>query len=99
MTAPTLEISDRNAQRGIETVKTNISLLRGIVAHPDFINGKIDIQRLGLNLDAVLQQRENLSKTPQGLDFLASPSQQVIAESGLPTSNPCAEKEMYGHSR
>ncbi|KAJ5796994.1 uncharacterized protein N7518_005534 [Penicillium psychrosexuale] len=91
VTAPTWEASVRKAQRvladsRIDGVKTNISLLRGIVAHSDFIAGKVDTQWLGLNLDAVLQQGEIISKTIQGLDGPAGPSQQV-SQNGLPTSN------------
>ncbi|KAJ5836508.1 hypothetical protein N7447_002534 [Penicillium robsamsonii] len=92
VTAPTWEASVRKAQRvladsKIDGVKTNISLLRGIVAHSDFMAGKVDTQWLGLNLDAVLQEGENISKTLQGLGSPAAPSQQAITQSGLPASN------------
>ncbi|OQE40209.1 hypothetical protein PENCOP_c006G02189 [Penicillium coprophilum] len=90
--APTWEASVRKAQRvladsRIEGVKTNISLLRGIVAHSDFLAGKVDTQWLGLNLDTVLQQGENISKSIQRLDSPAAPSQQAITQNGLPASN------------
>lgn len=92
VTAPTWEASVRKAQRiladsRIDGVKTNISLLRGIVAHSDFMAGKVDTQWLGLNLNSVLQQGETISKNLQGLDGLTGPSQQVITQSGLPTPN------------
>ncbi|KAI2700486.1 hypothetical protein CBS147332_8097 [Penicillium roqueforti] len=91
VTAPTWEASVRKAQRvladsRVDGLKTNISLLRGIVAHSDFMAGKVDTQWLGLNLDAVLQQGEMISKTIQGLDGSAGPSQQV-SQNGLPVSN------------
>ncbi|KXG50037.1 ATP-grasp fold, subdomain 1 [Penicillium griseofulvum] len=91
VTAPTWEASVRKTQRvladsRIDGVKTNISLLRGIVAHPDFMAGKVDTQWLGLNLGAVLQQGENISKTVHEQD-IPSPSQQIHTQSGLPASN------------
>ncbi|KAJ5199173.1 ATP-grasp fold subdomain 1 [Penicillium cf. griseofulvum] len=91
VTAPTWEASVRKAQRvladsRIDGLKTNISLLRGIVAHSDFMAGKVDTQWLGLNLDTVLQQGENLSKTIHGQNIPDS-SQQWLTQSGLPASN------------
>jgi acetyl/propionyl-CoA carboxylase alpha subunit len=92
VTAPTWEASVRKAQRvladsRIDGVKTNINLLRGIVGHPDFMVGRVDTQWLGLNLDAVLQQGENISETLRELGGPAGPSQQAVSQTGLPASN------------
>ncbi|KAJ5794598.1 hypothetical protein N7457_001197 [Penicillium paradoxum] len=92
VTAPTWEATVRKAQRvladsRIDGVKTNIGLLRGIAAHPDFMAGKVDTQWLGLNLEAVLQKGENISKRLRGLEGPLRPSQQAISQVGLPTSN------------
>jgi pyruvate carboxylase len=92
VTAPTWEASVRKAQRvladsRIDGVKTNINLLRGIVGHPDFMAGRVDTQWLGLNLDAVLQQGENISETLRELGGPAGPSQQAVSQTGLPASN------------
>ena len=91
VTAPTWEATVRKAQRvladsRIEGVKTNISLLRGIVAHPDFISGKVDTQWLGLNLDAVLQQGESITNGLPGLKR-STGSSQTMTQTSLPASN------------
>ncbi|KAJ6034809.1 uncharacterized protein N7446_009563 [Penicillium canescens] len=91
VTAPTWEATVRKAQRvladsRIDGVKTNISLLRGIVAHSDFMSGRVDTQWLGLNLESVLQHGENISKTLQTQEGSAAPSQ-ATTQSALPASN------------
>jgi pyruvate carboxylase len=91
ITAPTWEATVRKAQRvladsQIDGVKTNISLLRGIVAHPDFTAGRVDTQWLGFNLESVLQHGESISKALQVQQGSAAPSQS-IAQSTLPASN------------
>jgi pyruvate carboxylase len=90
VTAPTWESTVRKAQRvledsRIEGVKTNISLLRGIVAHPDFISGKVDTQWLGLKLETVLQEGEALTKKLPGLNRSVDSSQ--MSQASLPASN------------
>jgi pyruvate carboxylase len=50
------------AESHIEGIDTNLGLLRGILAHHDFMAGKIDTQWLGLNLATILQQEQGLPK-------------------------------------
>ncbi|KAJ5576226.1 hypothetical protein N7535_003152 [Penicillium sp. DV-2018c] len=92
VTAPTWEATVRKAQRvladsKIDGVKTNIGLLRGIVAHPDFITGKVDTQWLGSNLDAVLQEGERITRALRASNGPSGPSQQAISHAALPASN------------
>jgi pyruvate carboxylase len=92
VTAPTWEATVRKAQRvladsRIDGVKTNIGLLRGIVAHPDFMTGKVDTQWLGLNLEAVLQEGDRISKGLQTSNSPSGPSQQAMSQAALPASN------------
>ncbi|OJJ48929.1 hypothetical protein ASPZODRAFT_129257 [Penicilliopsis zonata CBS 506.65] len=59
VTAPTWEATVLKAQRALTDtniggVKTNISLLRAIVLHPDFLAGKIDTRWLESNLDQLI---------------------------------------------
>jgi pyruvate carboxylase len=91
VTAPTWEATVRKAQRALadsktEGVKTNISLLRGIVAHPDFISGKVDTQWLGLNLETVLQEGESITNKIPRLNRSAG-SSQTMSQASLPASN------------
>ncbi|KAJ5947853.1 hypothetical protein N7466_000868 [Penicillium verhagenii] len=82
----------RKAQRvlsdtKIAGIKTNINLLRGIVAHTDFLSGNVDTQWLGLKLEEAHQLGENISRSLRDTQGPAISSQQSIAQSGLPSSN------------
>lgn len=92
VTAPSWEATVRKAQRvladsRIDGVKTNISLLRGIVGHADFLAGNVDTQWLGLNLDAVLLEGEKISNSLREHEGPTGSSQQAISQAGLPASN------------
>jgi pyruvate carboxylase len=67
------------ADTSISGVKTNIDILRGIVAHPDFLAGHCDTQWLERNQTALLQS---------GLEISATSTNTVGAESGSPSSAP-----------
>jgi pyruvate carboxylase len=66
----------------ISGVKTNIEILRGIVAHPDFHAGKCDTQWLeskqgellqtGLEISAALKTPDNATATPSALVITAN---------------------------
>jgi pyruvate carboxylase len=90
VTASTWEATVRKAQRvlfdsKISGVKTNINLLRGIVAHDDFMAGKLDTQWLGMKLDEVHQLGESISKTLRSQERPAV-SLQTMAQGGLPSN-------------
>ncbi|KAJ5182606.1 hypothetical protein N7492_000222 [Penicillium capsulatum] len=71
------------ADSRISGVTTNINLLRGIVAHPDFMTGTIDTQWLGVNLNEVQRSGEEIS----ALCHLGTgPSSQSTAPAGLPSN-------------
>lgn len=83
------ETTVRKAQRvladtRIAGVTTNISLLRGIVAHEDFMAGSVDTQWLGLNLGSILKLGESVSASSQKKSITSSPSSQSIS---MPSSN------------
>lgn len=66
VTASSWEATVRKAQRvlsdsKVSGVKTNIDLLRGIVAHDDFVAGQVDTQWLGAKLEQVLSLGETVS--------------------------------------
>ena len=91
VTASTWEATVKKAQRvlsdsKISGVKTNINLLRGIVAHPDFMAGKVDTQWLGMKLDEAHQIGERMSKTLQSQEGSFVSSQQAMAQGGLPSN-------------
>lgn len=75
------------ADSKIVGVKTNINLLRGIVAHADFMSGRTNTQWLGLKLDEAHRLGECISKTLEDQEEPGGSSQQSIAQSGLPSSN------------
>ncbi|PKX97013.1 putative pyruvate carboxylase [Aspergillus novofumigatus IBT 16806] len=88
VTASSWESAVRKARRvlsdtRIEGVKTNLPLLRGIVATEDFLEGRIDTQWLERNLPAVLGTGERISAS------LVSVHHQKPARPGLqlPTSS------------
>ncbi|KAJ5272573.1 hypothetical protein N7478_007698 [Penicillium angulare] len=89
VTASTWEATVRKAQRvltdsRIGGIKTNINLLRGIVAHADFMAGNIDTQWLSKNLENALQSGEEVSRSVP--DQIGSP-QQTFSQGALPASN------------
>jgi pyruvate carboxylase len=82
----------RKAQRvltdtKISGVKTNISLLRGIMAHADFMAGDTDTQWLGTKLEEICQLGEDISRSLRDQQGPASSSPQSLAQGGLPSSN------------
>jgi pyruvate carboxylase len=90
VTASTWQATVKKAQRVladslISGVKTNISLLRGIVAHADFEAGKIDTQWLGAKLDEAHELGERISKRIQASQVPAA-SSQSSAQAGLPSN-------------
>ncbi|KAJ5104807.1 hypothetical protein NUU61_002154 [Penicillium alfredii] len=92
VTASTWEATVRKAQRvladsRISGVKTNISLLRGIVSHVEFGADAVDTQWLESKLDEVVQLGENISRALHDQGENAGPSAQGITQSGLPSSN------------
>lgn len=92
VTASSWDATVRKAQRvlsdtKISGVKTNISLLRGIVAHPDFAAGSIDTQWLGSKLEEAYQLGERISHTLQIQEVPGGASQPSIAQGSLPASN------------
>lgn len=74
------------ADSRIAGVKTNINLLRGIVAHPDFEAGNVDTQWLGLKLEEANQAGERISETLRSREVPGT-SQQAIAGGSMPASN------------
>ncbi|RAR09195.1 carbamoyl-phosphate synthase L chain, ATP binding domain-like protein [Stemphylium lycopersici] len=68
VTAGSWEDVVRKAQRAlndtaINGVKTNISMLKAIVAHPDFLAGKCDTQWLETKQSQLLQQSQTIGST------------------------------------
>ncbi|KAJ5524257.1 hypothetical protein N7494_010907 [Penicillium frequentans] len=92
ITAPSWGATVRKAQRvltdtKISGVKTNINLLRGIVAHADFMSGDIDTQWLGIKLEETYQLGEDISRSLRDQSGPTSSSQQSLAQGALPASN------------
>jgi pyruvate carboxylase len=92
VTASTWEATVRKAQRvladsRISGVKTNLNLLRGIVAHADFMTGHTDTQWLSLKLDEAYQLGESIAKNLQSQHVSSGSSQQSMVQNGLPASN------------
>lgn len=92
VTASSWEATVRKAQRvlsdaKISGVKTNMSLLRGIAAHPDFTAGNIETQWLGSKLDEAYQLGERISSTLRNQGGPSGASQQSITQGSLPASN------------
>ncbi|PHH60470.1 hypothetical protein CDD81_1645 [Ophiocordyceps australis] len=94
VTASTWEAAVRKARRvladaKVAGVKTNIHLLRGIVAHKDFMAGNVDTLWLPAKLEEVCQLGNQVSKTlrdqQESTHFLIS--QQPLAQAALPTSS------------
>lgn len=91
VTASTWEATVRKAQRTlidsrIGGVKTNINLLRGIVAHGDFMGGQTDTQWLGSKLHEVLRLGDSISMLREQ-ESSAGPSQQSIVQGNVPSSS------------
>lgn len=92
ISASTWKATVRKAQRvladtRIGGVKTNINLLRGVVAHADFMAGKTDTQWLGSKLHEALQLGESVSKMIREQEKLVGPSQQSMVYSNMPLSS------------
>lgn len=92
VTASTWKATVKKAQRVLEDsnisgVKTNLVLLRGIVAHADFVSGRIDTQWLGGKISEAYQLGEEKSKLHAGSISMSSSSQGSLATGGLPSSN------------
>lgn len=89
VTASNWEATVRKAQRvladtRIAGVSTNIKLLRGIVAHEDFMAGRADTQWLGSNLGSIPKLGESISASFRNGSITSSPSSQSIS---MPSSN------------
>lgn len=91
VTGSSWEATVRKAQRvlsdsKISGVKTNIDLLRGIVAHQDFLAGQVDTQWLRANLEPVLSLGESVSTS---LSNAGSPTTgaQSTPQQSVPSSN------------
>lgn len=92
VTASTWEATVRKAQRvladsRISGVKTNLNLLRGIVAHPDFMAGQVDTQWLSIKLDDAYHLGESIAQSLQRQQVSSVSGQQSIMQSGLPSSS------------
>lgn len=89
VTASSWEATVFKARRVVEDTKisgvtTNLDLLRGIVAHDDFLGGHIDTQWLEKNIDSSMKLGENISQSIQ-----KAPATQTAQSSmpNIPTSN------------
>ena len=88
VTASTWEATVRKAQRvladtRIAGVSTNINLLRGIIAHDDFLIGRADTQWLGSNLEGILRLGNTASASLRKDNVSSSQGQAV----SMPSSN------------
>lgn len=96
VTAPTWKEVVWKAQRALEDtkitgVKTNLDILRGIVAHPDFVEGDCDTSWLETNQKYLLENGERLSSSvlkPSPLDSHSAAS----SVAGGTTSAPIFRK-------
>ena len=92
VTASGWEATVRKAQRvladsKISGVKTNIDLLRGIVAHEDFVAGRVDTQWLGAKLEQVLSLGESVSASLIHDVTSSATGAQSVSQQSLPSSN------------
>ncbi|KAJ6007595.1 hypothetical protein N7540_011571 [Penicillium herquei] len=92
VTASSWEATVRKARRvladsKIAGIKTNINLLRGILAHSEFMAGNINTQWLGDHLQETLQLGDQISRSLQDQSGPTGISQQSLAQGGLPSSN------------
>ncbi|QDS72163.1 hypothetical protein FKW77_004555 [Venturia effusa] len=79
ITAPAWEDVVRKAKRALEDtkitgIKTNLDLLRGIVAHPDFAEGDCDTTWLEANQEYLLENGQRLSGSTSKSTFLDTQS-------------------------
>lgn len=84
VTASSWEDTVRKAQRALEDtqiagVKTNLDVLRAIVAHPDFLQGRCDTQWLESQQEELLQTGQRISNITKN---------HLAPGSGGPSSNP-----------
>ncbi|KAJ5637202.1 hypothetical protein N7490_007081 [Penicillium lividum] len=91
ITGSSWEATVRKARRvlsdtKIAGVKTNINLLRGILAHADFLSGNIDTQWLGTKFEETYQLGEDISRSLRDTKG-PSTSSQSLTQGGLPSSN------------
>lgn len=84
VTANSWDAAVRKAQRALANtrvagVATNIDLLRGIVSHKDFLDGKVDTQWLEANTQTLLTTGRNITDHTQNNSFTSSlqPSQEI----------------------
>ena len=92
VTGSTWESTVRKAQRvladtKVSGIKTNLSLLRGILAHPNFTAGHADTQWLGLTLDEAQQLGERASQEIPEHSFAARSVQSSGTANGPTSSN------------
>ncbi|KAF2494462.1 hypothetical protein BU16DRAFT_40779 [Lophium mytilinum] len=91
ITAATWPDAVRKAKRALEDtqivgVKTNLDILRGIVSHPDFSNGRCDTQWLEKYQQAILKLGQNQSLTVSNRSFLDQSTANNAASSMLSIS-------------
>ncbi|KAE9990090.1 hypothetical protein EG327_001862 [Venturia inaequalis] len=96
ITAPTWKEVVWKAQRALEDtkitgVKTNLDILRGIVAHPDFAEGDCDTSWLETNQKYLLENGERLSSSTSKPTLLDSQSATSSVAGGA-TSAPIFRK-------
>lgn len=92
VTASSWDAAVRKCQRvladsRIVGVKTNINLLRGIVAHPDFEAGNVDTQWLSLKLEEANQIGESISQKLQSREAPSGTPQQSTNGGSMPASS------------
>ncbi|KAJ5223470.1 hypothetical protein N7468_008012 [Penicillium chermesinum] len=92
VTASTWKAAVRKAQRvlsdtNISGVNTNLVLLRGIVAHADFLAGSIDTQWLGKQLQEAYKLGEQVTKQAAGKVSSLGVSQSSSAPAAVPSSS------------
>ncbi|KAL4884087.1 hypothetical protein BJY04DRAFT_205979 [Aspergillus karnatakaensis] len=71
------------ADTRISGVKTNINLLRGIIAQDHFLDGNIDTQWLERNLDKAIQQGDSMSQPLQAVQLGRSSNAAVLPQSNI----------------
>jgi pyruvate carboxylase len=96
ITAPTWEEVVRKAKRALEDtrvlgVKTNIDILRGIVAHSDFAAGDCDTRWLETNQKELLQLGQRISSS-QPKSIIPESSSSAGSVNGSATATPLFRK-------
>ncbi|KAJ9640335.1 hypothetical protein H2199_005874 [Coniosporium tulheliwenetii] len=94
ITAPTWDDVVRKARRALEDtsvygVKTNLDVLRAIVAHPDFAHGGCDTRWLEANQTSLLKSGEEISSSLRSsVNLSSSPSTSTTSPAALSQTAP-----------